>query len=140
MKITKDRKYVQVERYELFFAVLGIPNYTGGFSFECDKDGAPQEYKDLKATNYADCLNRRITLSDGITYRVSLPVIEDRNYSYFDAAEGLCNHCGETVVLSGFTNTCDCGADYNMSGQELAPREQWGEETGESLSDILNIR
>lgn len=43
------------------------------------------------------------------------------------------------VTLQGFTNTCDCGADYNGSGQRLAPRSQWGEETGESVSDILDI-
>jgi len=45
--------------------------------------------------------------------------------------------CGRTVLCSGFTNPCECGRDYNMSGQELAPRSQWGEETGESVSDIL---
>ncbi len=45
--------------------------------------------------------------------------------------------CGQEVYCSGFTNTCDCGRDYNHAGQQLAPRSQWGEETGESLSDIL---
>lgn len=49
-------------------------------------------------------------------------------------------HCGSEVVCEGFTNTCVCGADYNFAGQLLAPRSQWGEETGESLSDILNIQ
>jgi hypothetical protein len=48
--------------------------------------------------------------------------------------------CGEEVEFSGFTNTCECGRDYNSSGQELAPRSQWGEETGESLADILSIK
>ena len=39
-----------------------------------------------------------------------------------------------------FTNTCDrCGDDYNSAGQRLAPREQWGEETGESAADILSV-
>lgn len=47
--------------------------------------------------------------------------------------------CGLSVYLHGFTNTCECGRDYNMSGQELAHRSQWGEETGESLSDILSV-
>ena len=46
--------------------------------------------------------------------------------------------CGETVTCSGFTNTCTCGADYNMSGQLLAPRAQWGEETGETADEILS--
>lgn len=41
--------------------------------------------------------------------------------------------CGEDVYCSGFTNTCDkCNADYNFNGVMLAPREQWGEETGET--------
>ena len=50
---------------------------------------------------------------------------------------GLCQ-CGQEVELFSFTNTCKCGRDYNMSGQRLAPRSQWGEETGETASEILN--
>lgn len=46
-------------------------------------------------------------------------------------------HCGRIVECRGFTNTCDCGADYNHAGQRLAPRSQWGEETGETAADIL---
>lgn len=49
-------------------------------------------------------------------------------------------YCGREVVCEGFTNTCECGADYNFAGQQLADRSQWGEETGESLADILNIQ
>ena len=46
--------------------------------------------------------------------------------------------CGAKVECEYFTNTCDrCGADYNAAGQRLADRSQWGEETGESLSDIV---
>jgi hypothetical protein len=45
--------------------------------------------------------------------------------------------CGEEVVCQGFTSTCKCGADYNWSGQRLASRSQWGEETGESYADIV---
>lgn len=51
--------------------------------------------------------------------------------------EIVCERCGEILLCMTNTNTCDCGADYNMSGQILAPRSQWGEETGESVSDIL---
>lgn len=50
-------------------------------------------------------------------------------------AIGRCD-CGRNVVLANFTNTCDCGRDYNWNGSLLAPREQWGEETGEHWSDI----
>ena len=47
--------------------------------------------------------------------------------------------CGHNLELTAFTNTCVCGTDFNMSGQRLAPRSQWGEETGESVSEILAI-
>jgi hypothetical protein len=44
--------------------------------------------------------------------------------------------CGEEIPCYEFTNTCAaCGRDYNMSGTLLAPRSQWGEETGESWRD-----
>ncbi len=47
--------------------------------------------------------------------------------------------CGQELCCSGFTNTCPvCGTDYNWAGQRLAPRSQWGEETGESAADILS--
>lgn len=57
----------------------------------------------------------------------------------FQAPVVLCD-CGREVLCDRFTNTCDCGADYNFAGQRLADRSQWGEETGESLSDILRIQ
>ena len=44
--------------------------------------------------------------------------------------------CGEDIICRDFTQTCRiCEADYNMSGQKLAPRDQWGEETGEHWSE-----
>ena len=63
-----------------------------------------------------------------------------RDTPYFNHTRkvGTCE-CGDKVFCYGFTNTCDtCGTDYNMSGQALAPRSQWGWDTSESLSDILN--
>ena len=46
-----------------------------------------------------------------------------------------CN-CGEEIECINFTNTCDeCESDYNSSGQLLASRSQWGEETGEHWSE-----
>lgn len=46
--------------------------------------------------------------------------------------------CGREVWCDNFTNTCDCGADYGPGGSLLAPRSQWGEETGEQAADILS--
>ena len=48
--------------------------------------------------------------------------------------------CDQPLECPNFTNTCPiCGADYNWAGQRLAPRACWGEETGESLSEILDV-
>jgi len=70
---------------------------------------------------------------------MSLEIIREANGETREPAVGKCA-CGQEVWLSGFTNTCDgCGRDYSIGGQELAPREQWGEETGESASDILSV-
>lgn len=42
-----------------------------------------------------------------------------------------CDRASEHHVFEG------CEADYSSSGQLLAPRSQWGWDTGESLGDIL---
>lgn len=52
-------------------------------------------------------------------------------------AKTIICRCGRKVYCDGFTNTCDCGRDYNWNGTLLAPRSQWGEETGETADDIL---
>ncbi|QHW35716.1 hypothetical protein GZH47_33015 (plasmid) [Paenibacillus rhizovicinus] len=44
-----------------------------------------------------------------------------------------CRYCEENKVVlsSSWANKCKCGVEYNGAGQALAPRWQWGEETGE---------
>lgn len=45
-----------------------------------------------------------------------------------------CEDCKKEVVLhNGFANECECGTEYNGFGQKLAPRSQWGYETGETF-------
>lgn len=47
--------------------------------------------------------------------------------------------CGKIVEFwSHHDETCSCGREYNCFGQMLAPRSQWGEETGETLGEILS--
>ena len=127
MQIIKRRELVESTTYYRYFERR---DSRGGFIFECDEQGnllSPHENYDLCMTGLVD---GEVMIDRGI---------ESRYHRYFEDAIGLCD-CGREVYLHGFTNTCECGADYNMSGQRLAPREQWGEETGESLSEILNIR
>jgi hypothetical protein len=98
--------------------------------FECSESG---EIFEPKFQAGRDNLARCLAGLDGI---VSMG-IQRSEHSWYEAAIGECVNCKRRVTLSGFTNTCDCGADYNSSGQLLAPRSQWGEETGETASDIL---
>lgn len=65
-------------------------------------------------------------------------MLKHRHEDYHKSpAVGVCEACGRHIELGAFTNTCACGADYNGSGQRLAPREQWGEDTGEHPSDCV---
>jgi len=128
MKILTRRKRVTVPQFSHFYEWKNCQG--AGFGFPCDKSGNIQEMNPAAQENYNKCVNG--------TFDVADKGIKDESYSYWEDATGQCN-CGCTVILDSFTNTCECGKDYNMSGQRLAPRSQWGEETGESLEDILRI-
>ena len=49
--------------------------------------------------------------------------------------EMKCKACGGVVTITnGWANSCsDCDTEYNGAGEALAPRGQWGAETGESF-------
>lgn len=133
MRIISERKHVTVATYYHRFndAVYGAGRFQGGYAFEVDENGR-------YLGNAARDPLYRAALSGQVGNRplVDLGITRYEHY-HSEPAIGLCGECGQEVTLSGFTNSCKCGIDYDMSGQELAPREQWGEETGESVADIL---
>lgn len=134
MRIIRQRERIESTFYTLFFERKAIPG--SGYVFDCDSEGVVDESKfaPILRENYAKCC--KLSESEFLP-----PVVRIREDYFIQVAIGECNGCSAPVELHGFTNTCDgCGRDYNMSGQELAPRSQWGEETGESLGDILRIR
>lgn len=46
----------------------------------------------------------------------------------------LCPNCNAEVhCQDGWANSCSCGTEFNGSGQTLAPRHMWGEETNETF-------
>lgn len=162
MKILKHRESGTYVRYYLLFNYLGSHD-SSGFSFDCDSEGNVDKAKLLPRAlqNYKECLTGSKWQWEDVQYdfsmtdpeRKSRPIhctgqwiekklvrsLEKVEIPFTEPAIGLCEHCGRQVSLSGFTNTCECDTDYNMSGQLLAPRSQWGEETGESLFDIMGI-
>lgn len=106
-----------------------------GYSFPCDAQGAlAPDLQEPAREAYEQCLQGAV---DGRAI-VDLGVCP-QEHSRWEPAAGRCS-CGAEVELYGFTNTCDvCGADYNSAGQLLAPRCQWGEETGETAADVLAV-
>lgn len=113
--------------YRHRFDSIDMPG--AGFSFPVDENGG--------VDNTFGWLNRIEELKKNESY-TDLG-IEYSERSFYVPAVIRCQ-CGAEVELSMvMTNTCDkCHRDYNSSGQLLAPRSQWGWDTGESLSDILN--
>jgi len=133
MKIISHRQRVTVPHYEIFFQYADSKSLSG-FGFTATADGkvdtAVLEKKPAALSNYRKCLSGEFAVKPG-QFRFW-------EHDYIEAAIGKCI-CGCTVSLDSFTNTCECGRDYNMSGQELAARSQWGEETGETYADLQSL-
>ena len=121
IQIVKKGKRVEKVEYRLHFNYADSETFWG-YVFDCNDKG---EVVNPEHENYKRCLTGKINDRE-----LSAPTIECYRHSYWNPSIGRC-YCGRKVCLGGFTNTCDCGREYNSSGQELAPREQWGEETGE---------
>lgn len=129
MEIISKRERVHVEKYGLCFHWRG--DESGGFSFDCDKDGNVLPFENpLAKENYESCLNG--------THDVVPQGVFDYSYDYTQPAIGKCC-CGRKVHLDHYTNPCECGRDYSIDGHLLAPRSQWGIETGEHPADIARI-
>jgi hypothetical protein len=156
MRIIKRREHHEESSYLLTFEYADSPG--SGFSFPCHQDGKVKvdNLSELGRKNYVACMQGRVSVIRGTQYdRDNEPIpgtgkvfmaevlragVQEYKHAWSSPAIGECNHCGEEVLLSGFTNECrGCNTDYNSSGQELAPRECWGEDSGESVSDILSV-
>jgi len=132
MKIIKEREFHTAKHCVHEFL---HPGKLSGYSFTCDENGNVDIWRMLPEgrENYRKCLSGE---HDVVDHGV---ICHEQEWS--TPPVGLCEVCELEVVLDGFTCTCEgCGADYNSSGQRLAPREQWGEETGEHWVDIVNIK
>jgi hypothetical protein len=124
MKIKQRSQVIETVSYSLCYDLYGRHS---GFAFDCDASGKVDEDKLPEAAKSSLAQCRAGTVK---------PYVEKREKSYRQPSIGECQ-CGREVYLDRFTNSCDCGRDYNSAGQQLADRSQWGEETGETASDIL---
>lgn len=126
------RKPVETTLYELVFRLED--GCGSAFAFECDEHGHvfKERLPQLALHNLNLCLKGEV---DG--YVVRRGVIRSHEQSYVEEGSGRCV-CGRHVVIThSWANTCQgCGREYNGSGQLLADRSYWGEETGESVADM----
>jgi hypothetical protein len=134
VKIITHREDHQAEYFHLEYEWADCPG--AGFGFDCDQAGNVDE----SALN-PDALANLLACRAGTLRGIAIIPKGVRRYlsRWTEPAVGQCDHCGRPVELEGFTCSCCCGADYNSSGQRLAPRECWGEETGEHPADIARI-
>jgi len=129
-KFLKHAERVERTFYELVFSRRDDPG--SGYSFPCSKGGGllRDQISDVGMDNYRKC-------RDGI-HPVLPGVIRERVERYTEPAVIKCDCCGARVELyCSWASDCPrCGTEYNGGGQRLAPRSQWGEETGESVFDM----
>tara|TARA_B000000557_G_scaffold224132_1_gene193607 strand:- start:565 stop:1017 length:453 start_codon:yes stop_codon:yes gene_type:complete len=96
-----------------------------------------QLFKDMKLGKWKE--------ENDIGYQNYLKVLEsgewklgyyENEFNYRVPAQIKC--CNKWLSLDSFTNTCKhCNTDYSGSGELLAPRHFWGEETGAYWSGCL---
>jgi hypothetical protein len=125
------RKESRTQHVEYRYTFRWANDRGSGFGFECDARGNIFALTKEQADNLKMCRDR---VADG-------GMIDEgvAKYQWIvnDPAIIECVRCSKNVTLHGFTNTCICGADYNLSGQLLADRKDWGDETGETAGEIL---
>lgn len=136
MKIIQKREVILEHEYELFFQSK-TGNRGAGYGFPCGPTGMiyASGYHGVISQEAKDNYKKAMSGVDAYPPRVNHFVWER-----VVPRIGLCDVCGEEVILDDFTCPCPgCSADYNSQGQRLAPREQWGQDTGEDWRDIARI-
>jgi len=129
MKILTEAKFVERVSYYLYFEWVDRPG--AGYAFECDEHGNVSDLHELAEANY-----RRV-VSGAYGDKLVAQGVQRRVHRFRDPAIGRCDVCCRRVPLThALVNTCRCGAEYSGSGQRLAPRSEWGKETGETDADI----
>jgi hypothetical protein len=118
----EPERLITVRQYSHEFRYLDEPG--AGYGLPAYEDGTP-----LNKERFEE-----VRQMPGLKYLG----LQSHTHHWNEPASIRCR-CGNEVWLTMImTNTCDrCHRDYNISGQLLADRSQWGEETGETASDIL---
>lgn len=132
MKIIKHRTPWSNVGYEKMY---GIKPKSLHYSFSCNEQGEVDESKLHPAAveNYNACKNGTKTFNGQPIELLEIKRFEQEGY---DPAVGICDKCEAKIELyDPMTNTCDCGAEYNGSGQRLEDRRLWDDTDGATSPD-----
>lgn len=108
------------------------PDGSGGYGFDCTPSGTP-----VFDARHAETQRRsyHAALSGVATGEFLSPRVEKHTHSWTSPRIVECDCGGEVELASSFANGCElCPAEYSGTGVRLAPRHQWGEETGEHFA------
>lgn len=132
----RRRDYVTVVEYRYEYTYAGTePRFRGcGFSFPCEKDGTIK-FDEMEMAGKENLMYAIQAAERGEYYDEG---VVDHSREVAEPAVIKCNGCQRHLTLDSlWENECECGCLYNGSGQQLRPREEWGEETGETYADIV---
>lgn len=111
-KIIQESEIIKGTEYFHNFDYHGQINC--GFSFPCDKDGniLADNMATVGIDNYNKCINGTFDMVDR--------GVQSNAYVYREPAVAECEVCESDVALvDAMSNYCDCGAEYNLSGQRV---------------------
>lgn len=133
MKIIKERTLENIVSYKKEYGDSEKESLY--FSFDCDENGNIN--LDLL---HEDAIKNLKEIEQGIKFingiKIELLGVKRYEQDVFYDAVGICEVCEDKVTLSDpMTNTCDCGAEYNRSGQRLEHRSLWDGTDGATSPD-----
>lgn len=136
LPIIEDARLETIEEYWLDFSLAGMPG--AGWCFPCDSAGhvdettlQPAGLLSFRMCQQGSDERGRAVISKGV-------MCQRRTIRHPAIARCHCN--ARLELASSWLNTCDAGGrDYDGSGAALAPRQHWGEETGEHWAELVAL-
>lgn len=131
MKIIKHREMETVVEYERLYGVKPSQVY---FAFKCSEQGVVDStINPVAYDNYKQCEAGTKVVNGNTMEFLEVKKFEQ---DVWHNAVGICDKCESKLELvDAMTNTCDCGAEYNGSGQRLEDRRLWDDTDGATSPD-----
>ena len=126
LNIIKPRATIERVVYSLDFDRKDSADF--GYSFDCDSTGKILDDSLDAYNHFIEDEYNEDEYFDGY--------VNKNEFTFTEAAEGICPHCGRTVILTDDylgTTSCECGQWYNLYGQELVKPQYWESDYEEDM-------